>query len=226
MGWKASCILVDERKPGHLVTTSPRHDPERARKVAGVVESGRHRSRGMTTFDAGIHPDSLVVGAYDGMTIIGHPDIAKACLEPAADPITSRILTAFPQAAVLRVGLDGVANLWSYAYFERGKLRRAHGGTADDGVLLDAGEPLTEEKAHFERSIVRDGERIFFSEIDGRAEEFDASAFGETLVFEVMARFLGCRPDETKDDFDPLELPMERFERAESRRWWWPFAGS
>ena len=58
---------------------------------------------------------------------------------PRADPITARIMIVFPQAAVLRVGLHSVVNLWSYAYFERGKLLRAYGGAADDGVVLVAG---------------------------------------------------------------------------------------
>ena len=38
-------------------------------------------------------------------------------------------------------------------------------------------------------------ERYFYADIGGRDEEFDASAFGEELVFEVMGRFFGGRPD-------------------------------
>ena len=107
-------------------------------------------------------------------------------------------MAAFPQAAVLRVGLHSVVNLWSYAYFERGRLVRAYGGCADEGVMLDEGDLLPEERPHFERSVVRDGERFFYAEIDGRTEEFDASAYGEELAFEVMGRFFGCRPDQAK----------------------------
>jgi hypothetical protein len=87
-------------------------------------------------------------------------------------------------------------------------------------VVLDEGDLLAGEQPHFERSVVRDGRRFFYKEINGQIEEFDASAFGESLVFEVMSRFIGCRPDQSRDDLDPIELPMEAFERESGRRWW------
>lgn len=178
----------------------------------------------MTTLDVGIYPDTLVVGSYDGAAIVDHPVIVDACLSPGADPLTARVLAAFPGAAVLRVGLHSVVNLWSYAYFENGRLIRAFGGSADDGVVLDEGDLFAKERPHFERSVVRDGQRYFYAETDGQAEEFDASAFGEELTFGVMSRFLGCRFDRTREGFDPIELPMESFEPVRSRLWWWPFA--
>lgn len=220
MGFKASCILVSERNPRHLVTM-PTHDSERARRLIADLGLGPCRSRRMTTFDVGIYPDSLVIGAYDGAAIIGHPEIVNSWLEPRADPLTARILAVFPRAAVLRVGLHSVVNLWSYAYFEQGRLIRAFGGSADDGVVMDVGDLLAEEKPHFERSVVRDGERFFFSRFNGQTHEFDTSAFGESLVFEVMARFLGCPPDRRTEEIDPIELPMEEFEPEPRRRWWW-----
>lgn len=222
MGWKASCILVNERGPGYLGTMPP-HDPLRAERLIARLGLGRHRSRGTTTFDEGIYPERLVVGAYDGAAVIGHPRVGGTCLDSGADPLTARVLAAFPQAAVLRVGLHSVVNLWGYAYFEAGRLRRAYGGCADEGVMLEEGDLLPEEQPHFERSVVRDGERFFHAEIDKRTEEFDAPAFGEELVFEVMGRFFGCRPDQASGESDPLELPMEAFERVGSGRWWWPF---
>ncbi len=44
----------------------------------------------------------------------------------------------------------------------------------------------------------------------------------ETLAFEVMGRFFGCPLDELPG-IDPLDLPMEAFDRLTSRRRWWPF---
>jgi hypothetical protein len=114
MGWKASCILIGERGPGYLGTMPP-HDSRRARELIGDLGLGRCRSRGMTTFDEGIYPARLVIGAYDGAAVVGHPKVGDFCLESGADPLTARILAAFPQAAVLRVGLHSVVNLWSYA---------------------------------------------------------------------------------------------------------------
>jgi hypothetical protein len=225
MGWKASCILINQREPGYL-GNMPEHDPERARRLIADLRLGPCRSQGMTTFDEGVYPERLVVGAYDGAAVIGDPKIIDSCTSLGDDPLMRRVLGQFPQAAVLRIALNSVVNLFGYEYFEGGKLRRGFAGCADEGVMLDVGEWLPEERPHFERSVVRDGKRFFRVDINGAAEEFDASAFGEELVFEVMGRFFGCRPDQAKDESDPLELPMEAFEREERRRWWWPFTTS
>jgi acyl carrier protein len=222
MGWKASCILINERRTGYLGTMPP-HDPQRARRLIADLGLGPCRSRGMTTFDEGIYPDRLVVGAYDGAAVIGDPQIIGAGFSPAADPLLGRVRALFPKAAILRVGLHSVVNLWSYAYFEGGKLLRAYGGAAEEGVVVDEGEWLPEERPHFERSVVRDGRRYFYADIGGEQEEFSASAYGETLAFEVVGRYFGCPPDQVHTQIDPLELTMEAFERVSPRRWWCPF---
>jgi hypothetical protein len=222
MGWKASCILISEREPGYLGTMPP-HDPERARKLVADLGLGRCRSRGMITFEEGIYPDRLVVGAYDGAAVVAGPRIIDPFKPLANESLLPRVLSKFPGAAVLYVGLHSVVNLWSYVYFEGGRLLRAYGGAADEGVVMDEGQWLPEERPHFERSVVRDGWRYFYAEINGQMEEFNAPAFGESLTFEVMGRFFGCRPDQGSE-VDPLELPMESFDRIGPRRWWWPFS--
>jgi hypothetical protein len=191
MGWKASCILINERGPGYL-GTMPQHDPQRARRLIEDLGLGPCRSRGMTTFDEGIYPDHLVLEAYDGATVIGDPQIINAGFSPAEDTLLNRALALFQQAAILRVGLHSVVNLWTYAYFEGGKLLRAYGSPAEEGVVVDEGEWLAEERPHFERAVVRDGKRFFYADIGVRVAEFGAEAYGETLAFEVMARFFGC----------------------------------
>jgi hypothetical protein len=222
MGWKASCILINERGRGYLGTV-PAHDPERARTLIADLGLGHYRSRGMTTFDEGIYPDRLVIGAYDGAAVIGGPKIIDPFNPVANTPLMPRILATFPKVAVLSVALHSVVNLWGYAYFEGGRLLRAYAGAADCGVVLDQGELLPEERPHFERSVVRDGQRYFYTEIDGRMQEFDASAYGESLAFEAMDRFFGCRLDEGHPEIDPLALPMEAFKRERPTKWWRPF---
>ena len=222
VGFKASCILINEREPGYLGTMPP-HDPELARRLIADLGLGPSRSRGMTTFDYGIYPDQLVVGAYDGAAVIGGPNLIDSFEPMGRSPLIPLILRTFPLAAVLSVSLHSVVNLFNYAYFEKGKLLRAYGGDADSGVVVDVGEWLPEERAHFERSVVRDGKRYFYADIGGKTAEFSAEAYGETLAFEVMARFLGCRLGRDDPQIDPLELPMESFDRDEPRKWWWPF---
>lgn len=222
MGWKASCILINRRGPGYLGTMPP-HDPERARRLIADLGLGPCRSRGMTTYEEGIYPDRLVIGAYHGAAVIGAPDFVNTFAPMGDGPLMRRILEAFPQGAVLRVGLHSVVNLWNYAYFEGGRLLRAYAGCAEKGVMVDVGEWLPEERPQFERSVVRDGKRYFLADINGRQEEFDAPAYGETLVFEVMGRFFGSRPDRVHPEIDPFALPMEAFDRVTPGRWWWPF---
>ena len=217
MGWKASCILSNERAPGYLGMMPP-HDPQRARRLIEDLGLGPCRSRGMTTFDEGIYPDCLVVGAYDGAAVVGDPQIINAGFSPDGDPLLGRALALFPKAAILRVGLHSVVNLWTYAYFEGGRLLRAYGGAADEGVLVDEGEWLPEERPHFERSVVRDGQRFFYADINGQMEKFDDSAYGVTLAFEMIGKFFGCRPDRVHPQIDPLVLTMEAFERVPPKR--------
>src|SRR4051812_32247661 len=104
MGRKASRILVNERRQGHLGTVPP-HDSGRAWELTGDLGLGRHRSRGMTTIVEGISTENPVVGAYDGAAVIGHPEIGDSCQGSGVDPLRARILDVFPEAAVLRVGL-------------------------------------------------------------------------------------------------------------------------
>jgi hypothetical protein len=222
MGWKASCILINEREPGYLGTRPP-HDSGQAKRLIADLGLGSCRSRGMTSFDEGIYPDHLVVGAYDGAAVIGAPNLIESFVLPSHGPLIPRILKTFPRAAILSVSLQSVVNLFGYAYFEESTLVRAYGGAADCGVVVDVGEWLPEERPHFERSVVREGKRFFYSEIDGCVEEFSTDAYGETLVFEVMARFFGCILDQSHPTIEPLELPMESFDCERPKRWWWPF---
>src|SRR4051812_48649771 len=211
MGWKASCILIIERGPGFLGTMPP-HAPERARGLIAALGLGPCRSRGMTTFDEGIYPDHLTIGAYDGAAVIGYRIIA-ACSSSGHDPLMRRILGRFPQSAILHIALHSVVDLFGYEYFEAGKLLRAYAGCADTGVVTDVGDWLPEGRPHLERSDVRDGVRPFLADINGEQIEYEPPAYGDVLAFEVMGKFFGCRPDRLHPEIDPFSLPMESFDR-------------
>ena len=164
-----------------------------------------------------IYPDQLVVGAYSGAAVIGGPNLIDSFEPMGRSPLIPLIAGNIP-AGGCPVGLPAErCQLFNYAYFEKGRLLRAYGGDADSGVAVDVGELLPEERAHFERSVVRDGKRYFYADIGGKTAEFSAEAYGDTLAFEVMARFLGCRLGRDDPQIDPLELPMESFDRDEPR---------
>lgn len=233
MGWKASCILINNREPGDLGSL-PEHDPEAARRLIDDLEFGPVLSKGITSFDERIYPRHLVVGVYDGAAVIGSPTIADDCFSLGDDPVMRRVLDRFPEAEIARFGLHSVVNFWSYEFFNHGRLLRAYGGSADDGVVVDLGDLLPEERPHFERSVIQEGERSFLVEFNRVTEAYDPPSYGEELVFSLMERFFGCNMIQCgmvgqnmtawSLEIDPFTLAMEGFDRLQPRRWWWPFS--
>ena len=107
-------------------------------------------------------------------------------------------------------------NLYAYALFENNKLVRSRAGSADDGVFIDIGEPIPEERPLFAKSIVNsDGDQVWPEEYDGVVEEMDHSCMGEEFVFEISQRFFG----ERFDCFDHDELTMSEYRRSQKSLW-------
>lgn len=194
MGWKASCIVASQHDSPQLETLPP-YNAELAQRIVTALPIAEHRPIKVTTFEEGIHPDQLTVGAYDGSVIIGHHAFTDSCFAGKVPDVIRAINSVLPKARALAISLHSVVNLYGYAYFDGLSLIRARAGSADDGVFVDIGEWLPEERPLFAKSELRNGERIFFEEINGTIEEFDHSAFGEEFVFELSKRFFGQRID-------------------------------
>lgn len=209
MGWKASFIVANARAPGYL-GTFPAHDPVRARAlVKGLFPGRAYRSAGSTTFETGLYPphDALAIGAYDGAAIVAGWE-AGAALR-ADHPLVAGLAAHYPAAAILTVVLLSATNSFAYAYFEQGVLRRAHAGSADDGVDEDRGPPLPAERPLLATATVRGGRRVFA--LDGA--EYTVDQIGESLAFAVATPFFGV----PLDAFDGWDLPMEAFAPRLSR---------
>lgn len=220
MGWKAACILASQR-PAPWLTNIPRHDPEFARRISTTLPVGNVQSASMTTFEEGIYPQQLVIGAYPDSLIIGHYGLCKSCLIDEAPPVIPAIQTLLPGATTLVLALHSVVNFYGYALFEGTQRVRIRYGSADDGVLLDEGDWLPEERPLYARSELRDGKRVFFHEINGQMEEFDHSSYGEEFVFALSARCFGQPLDQMED----WGYPMEVFEPVRKPFWKWIFGG-
>lgn len=128
--------------------------------------------------------DDLFVGAYrDGM-LVGHAWLAMAFIDHGAvrpprgvrPDFRQTLFNLAPQGEVLAMVLHSVVDLWGFACHRGGRLRRAAGGAADDGVFLDVGAPLPEERA-----------LLATITLAGLDEEGD----GESLVFAASARLFG-----------------------------------
>lgn len=204
MGWKAACILVNEREPGYLGML-PEHDSQAARELTDRLDLGPYRRLGLTTFDYGMYPDRghLVIGAYDGAAIVADQDLIFGAVTGENVRVLHRLLQRFPAAELLVIELHSVVNYFASAYYRHGELQRAYAGSADDGVLVETGELQPEEQDSFTHSAVRDGVRSF--ELDG--ETWTVDQVGDGLAFRMASRFLG----QSMDEFACDELTMEEF---------------
>jgi uncharacterized protein DUF6928 len=117
MGWKAACILVNEREPGYLGTLPTPHSPA-ARDLADQLGLGSSRRLGLTVFNAGIYPEDghLVIGAYDGAAIGASQDRIFGAATGENTRVLRRLLDRFPAAELLVMELHSVVNYWAYAY--------------------------------------------------------------------------------------------------------------
>lgn len=221
MGWKAECIIVSERGPGHVVK-QPAHNPERARELITKLDLGPFQTAQPDTFDRAMNPASGVfsIGAYDGAFILCD-DRLCGTVENPSKPEIRKILDAFPGASMLALELQSVTNYFGYALFENGTLQRAYGGDSDRSVQIDSGAIQPEEQPYFDKSVVRDGKRFFVAEIGGADEEFDASEFGEELAFAMAARFFGEKLDSASLDLEQFQ--MESFQKLRTSKPWWQF---
>jgi hypothetical protein len=189
MGWKASCLFASTRGEGFL-GTFPNHDSQRAQETIKALGWGKLSSAGIASLEQGIYPepDSVYIGAYDGAIVLGTEQIAADCLNDRVPPLVERLGTYLPGASMLALVLHSVVNLFGYAYYEQGKLVRVRAGSAEDGIIVDKGEPMPEERPLFARSVVRDGSRVYRQVINGHEEEFPEDAFGEGVTRQALRR--------------------------------------
>ena len=205
MGWKASCIFASQLHEPKLLN-SPSHDPAMALRIAACLPLKAEPTE-ETTLELGMHPDDLTIGAYGQSLIIGHHELSNTCFDGNVPPVIHGINEILPNCHSLAISLHSVVNLYGYALFDGLNLVRARAGSADDGEFLDIGEWVEEEQQLFAKSELRNGERVFFDEIDGEIEEHDHSSYGEEFVFELSKRYFG----ERLDCIDFWDLKMETF---------------
>ncbi len=212
MGWRAACIFVNENKNTFLTGNSkPR--PELVQNVLNSIGLDDFESRDETTLDSCLYPDDheTWLGSFEGGHIIASQDLSNNLLRGGESKVVRGLSDIAPNGSILAITLHSGVNLFGYAYFENGVQLRARAGSADDGVFIDEGEPLPEEQKLFDLSEMRDGERIFKIEDNGRVGEYTEDQMGEEFVFELCRRALG----ERFDGSDILELPMYSVRRRE-----------
>jgi len=212
MGWKAECVLVNESGPGYFGGMPPHRREQASILLAQLYPGvGVRAVCDSNLLDELEPPESyFAFGAYDAGCVLSDWHELIGCATDGSKPIMPRLLSLFANASILVLELHSVTNMFGYALYEKGVLRRVYAGNAEDGVTAEMGQPLPEEEKFFQDSEVRTGQRFFRYRIGDHMEEFDAAAMGETLAFHVAARFLGV----PFDRFPAELLVMERFRRV------------
>ncbi len=220
MGWKANCILLSE-KGDAVFATFPKHQPERAREVVEELQLGWF-PEGTTTFDDVIYLQGgkHALGVYDGGLVLCGMDVDYPEKQSTAE-LVKALYRLYPCATVLELGLHSVVNFFHYKLWVDGQVKRHFAGDSDNRVTADVGELLPVEKPHFEKSKLRNGERFFFTEINGKEHVFDVSAYGEELLFNVAGTLLGV----PLDSYEAEKLEVEFFAPPPSlvSSSWWKF---
>ena len=100
MGWKAACIVASRLKEPNLRAFPP-HDPEFARRIAAALPIRQVKPVEVTSFEEGMHPDRLTIGAYAGSLIIGDHSLCNSCFNGDVPPVIHAINEVLPNATVL-----------------------------------------------------------------------------------------------------------------------------
>ncbi len=182
MGWKTNLIIVNVGEPdeGKLLT---------ALGYGGAIPQAE------CTCEAMFPPKSLVIGRYAGCTLIGEPKLPTKILDNPDGEEARRLLNQFSDNTVLICTLHSVVNLAGFCLYEKGVLKRSFAVSSDDGVFANTGSSLPEEDRFLSRFVksTDTGDHDLYQATDG--ESFTVDQLGEDIVFEVIARMLGDRPD-------------------------------
>jgi hypothetical protein len=212
MGIKAAVFAIYEGEPGYF-GGAPVPDMASSSELAlrlPLRAFGTGRNGKLDVWP----PSALVgIGVYDHGAIVVHRSLMDECLRAASHPVTEELLRMYPTGTFVSFGLHSVVNYFGYTVIEGGQLVRNFGG-AEDHIDADDGSLLPEEAPHFENSTVRDGMRYFTSS-QFPDEEFDAPAYGGTLVMALSVQLFGCTLNDLREP--PVMIPYF------SRRPWWKF---
>ena len=199
MGFKLSMFAIYEGESGYFGSL-PKPDEKKSITLANSLPFSFSGKKKITDLDIW-PPKSLVgVGVYEYGAMVIHKWLVDSPEQVQKHPAFKLMLDLYPNGTFIYLGLNSVINYFGYAVFDKGKLIRCYGG-AEDHIDADVGGLLPEEIPHFENSYVENGMRYFKDE-SFPDEDFDAPAYGETLVMELSIRLFGKRLDD-KDFLEP-----------------------
>jgi hypothetical protein len=202
MGWSVALACASLGEAGEAFGQGLTPDPDAAAGLArrlypdnAVVETGD------TVLDFAMWPyeDELFVGAYGRALVVC--DRRLYCVDDQARSLADEIAKALPGASCGVLVLHSVVSGCWFRWYERNVQRRDVFLTAEDGVVVNLGDPL-------------EAEAPFWAEIENGGGDdvplpFDYEEYGLALArAHLFGRDIAERGP---DGFLPLELPLRRF---------------
>lgn len=188
MGWKASLFIVS----GNTGLSD--------QEVLSKLGFDKTSPLAENTFDAVINPPDgqVYIGNYNGNLIICSQEIPNRIFERRQKE-ARELSDQFPGSELCALMLHSVVNAWGYSVIRDGRMLRERLGDADNGTLVDQGEPLPEELSLLAlSSLDENGNRVYSFE-DDPDEELSEDQVGEDFVFAVSKRYFGQALDQTDD---------------------------
>jgi hypothetical protein len=213
MGFKLSMFAIYEGESGYF-GNSPKPDQQKSIELANSLPFRFSGKKHVADLDIWPSRSLVGVGAYEHGAMVVHQWLVQNPDQVQKHPAFKPMLEMFPDGTFIYLGLNSVINYFGYAVFEKGKLIRCYGG-AEDHIDSEAGELLPEEKLHFENSYVSNGMRYFKSK-EFPDEDFDAPAYGESLVMDLSVRLFG----KSLDDINFPHLDLYYFSRKNWFQFW------
>ena len=187
--WELSIVCVTDR-PGSFGADMG-NDTVRAAQLQRAIAVDGYRHAGEVSLWNALYPedDSMCVGAYPGGVLICHADLAGALIHGNAWSRVNRslrpdfrdtVLHLFPGGEVMSLALHCVTSLWGFSAYRAARRIRTVAGSAEDGVFVNSGVPLSEEVPVLARAT---------------PAMLDLPAAGEDLVLAASARMFGSRID-------------------------------
>jgi hypothetical protein len=204
MGWSVALACSSVGGAARAFRQGLVPDPEAGAALARRLYPGHSVTEtGDTVLDFALWPyeDELFVGAYGDALVVC--DRRFFGVDEQARNLADEIARALPGASCGVLVLHSVVSGCWFRWYEGDRPRRDVFVTADDGVVVDLGEPLPAE-APFWKSIG-----------DGASDvplPFDYEQYGMALAREhLFGRDIAQRGP---DGFLALELPLRRFKLA------------
>ncbi|RFM34638.1 DUF6928 family protein [Chitinophaga silvisoli] len=178
MGWKTASLIISN------VTTV---DAEKLLQELGIEQ---FKKTGDEPYDVAIYPkeQQIFVGIYHQHLVISSWQITELSFSKELSKYEQVLTALFPASEICTMQLHSGVNHWGYALIKNGEKIRVRCGNADEGTIIDFGEPLQEELALLSKSKLEGEKRMYY--LDGK-EPYEECQVGENFVAEIYKRYTG-----------------------------------